>query len=144
MGDWREDFVEDVSKMLNLPPEAVEKFIEIVNKGEEEALDEWADQYGISDETLLLLSAMLIMYSTHDKVYETLSNLSLRVDEAVNLVGTLVANMANEFPDASRLIIAQALLIAAVQVEDRRLREALVNLANGLASDRASAQSQQS
>ncbi len=135
--DWLEEFVEDAQSVVELPKEALREFATYVAHSDGEALGDWVSRYGVDEARLLVLSSLYTIYSTRDKVADMMEKLGdMRVEEAVGLIGGLISNLANGVPNASRLIVAQSLLVAALQLEDESLRRSLADLAKNLVSQR--------
>ncbi len=131
--DWLDEFVEDAQSILDLPRDALMEFARYAANSDGEALSEWVSRHGVDEGRLLVLSSLYIIYSTRDKVSDMMERLGdMRVEEAVGLIGGLISGLANSLPNASRLIVAQSLVVAALQLEDEALRRGLAELAKSL------------
>ncbi len=135
--DWLDEFVEDAQSVVELPKEALREFATYVAHSDGEALSDWVSRYGVDEARLLVLSSLYTIYSTRDRVADMMDKLGdMRVEDAVGLIGGLISNLANSIPSASRLIVAQSLLVAALQLEDESLRRSLADLAKNLVGQR--------
>ncbi|MFB6491165.1 MAG: hypothetical protein TU35_008035 [Thermoproteus sp. AZ2] len=134
MGEaWLEEFVAGVEKLFGIRREEAKGFAEAMARGDEELVKSWLEKNGLSDEDFLVLSAMYVLYKAEEKVSEILEGLELRVDEAIALVGSLMAQLINGVGgEDKRAVLAQILLASALQIEDKELRDKIAGFARSL------------
>jgi hypothetical protein len=95
-----------------------------------EKVQEWAERLQISETDFLMLTTIYTLYKTEEKVVNLLSDMELKVDEAIGLISTATANLLNALPQEERkVILAQVLLATALQTEDSALRNSLAEYA---------------
>lgn len=83
-----------------------------------------------------MCNPLYILYKTEEKVFAALSDLELKVDEAVGLASTIAANILNALPEEERRpILAQLILAIALQVEDAAIRNSLAEYARVLLAE---------
>lgn len=130
---WRDRFLDDAAKLFGLPREELAEFADAMAEGDERRVAEWAERNKIAERDFLVLSTMYVLYKTEDKVSDMLEGLELRVDEAVALAGSLTAQLVNGVaPENRRALLAQILLAAALQIEDKETREKIAEFASAL------------
>ena len=126
---WVDKFIADVEKMFQLPRHELEKFVMYMME-KPENIQEWAERLQISDTDFLMLTTIYTLYKTEEKVIDILSDMELKVDEAVGLISTATANLLNALPQEDRkIVLAQVLLATALQTEDTNLRNSLAEYA---------------
>ncbi|MGC8583463.1 MAG: hypothetical protein ACP5KY_02690 [Thermoproteus sp.] len=131
--DWTARFIADAGRLFGISADELAKFADAMAKGDERAVAEWAERNKIGDRDFLVLSTMYILYKTEDKVSDMLEGLELRVDEAVAFVGSLTAQLVNGLgADRGKALLAQILLAAALQIEDKETREKMAEFAGSL------------
>jgi methylthioribose-1-phosphate isomerase len=107
----------------------VEKFVAYMMESPEK-VQEWAERLQILDTDFLMLTTVYVLYKTEEKVLNILSDMELKVDEAIGLVSTATANLLNALPQEDRkVVLAQVLLAIALQTEDASLRNSLAEYA---------------
>ncbi|AET32107.1 hypothetical protein [Pyrobaculum ferrireducens] len=127
--DWVDKFLADAENMFQIPRQELEKFVKYMLT-EPEKVQEWAEKLQISDTDFLMLTTIYTLYKTEEKVINMLSDMDLKVDEAIGLTSTLAANLLNSLPEEDRKpILAQLLLAIALQTEDQQLRNSLAEYA---------------
>jgi len=127
--DWIERFIADVEKMFQISREELRKFVQYMSESPEK-LQQWAEEVDIDDAGFLMLTTIYTMYKTEEKISNILESLEVKIDEAVALVATITATILNTLPEEDRRpILAQILLATALQLEDRVLRNSLVEYA---------------
>lgn len=127
--DWLEKFFTDAENMFQIPRHELEKFVNYMLI-EPEKVQEWAERLQISDTDFLMLTTIYTLYKTEDKVIDLLSDMELKVDEAIGFISTVAANLLNSLPaEDRRPILAQLLLAIALQTEDQQLRNSLAEYA---------------
>lgn len=130
---WLDKFAEDAERLFKLPREELRKFAEAMAQGDEEAVRNWAEHNGMGDKDFLVLATIYVLYRTEDKVSEILEGLKLRIDEAIALAGGLTAQLINGVEeDNRRVVLAQMLLAAALQISDRDIRNKIAEFARTL------------
>ncbi len=130
---WRDKFLEDAGKLFGLSKEELAEFADAMAEGDERRIAEWAERNKIAERDFLVLSTMYVLYKTEDKVSDMLEGLELRVDEAVALAGSLTAQLINGVAQENRkALLAQILLAAALQIEDKETREKIAEFAGSL------------
>lgn len=113
--------------------EELAEFADAMAEGDERRIAEWAERNKIAERDFLVLSTMYVLYKTEDKVSDMLEGLELRVDEAVALAGSLTAQLINGVAQENRkALLAQILLAAALQIEDKETREKIAEFAGSL------------
>jgi hypothetical protein len=126
---WVDKFIADVEKMFQLPRHELEKFVMYMME-KPENIQEWAERLQFSDTDFLMLTTIYTLYKTEEKVIDILSDMELKVDEAVGLISTATANLLNALPQEDRkIVLAQVLLATALQTEDTNLRNSLAEYA---------------
>jgi hypothetical protein len=131
--DWTARFIADAEKLFGISAKELAEFADAMSRGDEKAVAEWAERNKIGEKDFLVLSTMYVLYKTEDKVSGLLEGLELRVDEAVAYVGSLTAQLVNGLgADKGRTLLAQILLAAALQIEDRETREKVAEFAGSL------------
>jgi hypothetical protein len=126
---WIDKFLADAEKMFQIPRRELEKFVVYMAENPEK-VQEWAEQLQISDTDFLMLSTIYTLYKTEEKVIDILSDMELKVDEAIGLISTATANLLNALPQEDRkVVLAQVLLAIALQTEDAGLRNSLAEYA---------------
>jgi hypothetical protein len=126
---WVDKFIADAEQMFQLPRHELEKFVMYMME-KPENLQEWAERLQISDTDFLMLTTIYTLYKTEEKVIDILSDMELKVDEAVGLISTATANLLNALPQEDRkIVLAQVLLATALQTEDTNLRNSLAEYA---------------
>ena len=126
---WIDKFLADAEKMFQIPRRELEKFVMYMMENPEK-IQEWAEQLQISDTDFLMLTTIYTLYKTEEKVIDILSEMELKVDEAVGLISTATANLLNALPQEDRkVVLAQVLLATALQTEDTNLRNSLAEYA---------------
>jgi len=119
--------------LFGISAKELAEFADAMSRGDEKAVAEWAERNKIGEKDFLVLSTMYVLYKTEDKVSGLLEGLELRVDEAVAYVGSLTAQLVNGLgADKGRTLLAQILLAAALQIEDRETREKIAEFAGSL------------
>lgn len=132
---WLEEFAAGVERLFGIRREEAKEFAEAMARGDEELVKSWLEKNGVGDEDFLVLSAMYVLYRAEDKVSEILEGLELRVDEAIALVGSLMAQLINGIGgEDKRAVLAQILLASALQIEDKELRDKIAGFAKSLLS----------
>jgi len=127
--DWVEKFLNDAEKMFQIPRSELEKFVQYM-LSDPVKVQEWAERLQISDTDFLMLTTIYTLYKTEDRVIDLLSNIELKVDEAIGLISTAAANLLNALPQEDRKpILAQLILAIALQTEDAQLRNSLAEYA---------------
>ncbi|MCU7786672.1 hypothetical protein ODS41_01845 [Pyrobaculum sp. 3827-6] len=127
--DWVDKFLADAENMFQIPRQELEKFVKYMLT-QPEKVQEWAEKLQISDTDFLMLTTIYTLYKTEEKVINMLSDMDLKVDEAIGLTSTLAANLLNSLPEEDRKpILAQLLLAIALQTEDQQLRNSLAEYA---------------
>ncbi|RFA93279.1 hypothetical protein [Pyrobaculum aerophilum] len=127
--DWVEKFLNDAEKMFQIPRSELEKFVQYMLSDPVKVQD-WAERLQISDTDFLMLTTIYTLYKTEDRVIDLLSNIELKVDEAIGLISTAAANLLNALPQEDRKpILAQLILAIALQTEDAQLRNSLAEYA---------------
>lgn len=130
-----EKFLIDAEKIFQIPREKLEKFIEYLTR-DPEKVQEWAEELQLSDVDFLMLTTIYTLYKTEGRVTSLLSQLELKVEEAVGLISTAAASILNSLPqDERRPILAQLILATALQLEDTALRNSLVEYARVLLAE---------
>jgi hypothetical protein len=115
--------------MFQLPRHELEKFVMYMME-KPENIQEWAERLQFSDTDFLMLTTIYTLYKTEEKVIDILSDMELKVDEAVGLISTATANLLNALPQEDRkIVLAQVLLATALQTEDTNLRNSLAEYA---------------
>jgi len=133
--DWVAQFLADAEKMFSIPRAELEKFVQYMSSNPEK-VQEWAEKLQIDEGDLLMLTTLYILYKTEEKVFAALSDLELKVDEAVGLASTIAANILNALPEEERRpILAQLILAIALQVEDAAIRNSLAEYARVLLAE---------
>ncbi|MCI4446554.1 MAG: hypothetical protein JHC20_01345, partial [Pyrobaculum sp.] len=94
---WVDKFLADAEKMFQIPRRELEKFVVYMAENPEK-VQEWAEQLQISDTDFLMLSTIYTLYKTEEKVVNILSDMELKVDEAIGLISTAAANLLNALP----------------------------------------------
>jgi len=126
---WVDKFLTDAEKMFQIPRRELEKFVMYMMENPEK-VQEWAEHLQISDADFLMLSTIYTLYKTEERVINILSDMELKVDEAVGLISTATANLLNTLPQEDRkVVLAQVLLATALQIEDANLRNSLAEYA---------------
>ena len=126
---WVDKFIADAEQMFQLPRHELEKFVMYMME-KPENIQEWAERLQISDTDFLMLTTIYTLYKTEEKVIDILSDMELKVDEAVGLISTATANLLNALPQEDRkIVLAQVLLATALQTEDANLRNSLAEYA---------------
>jgi hypothetical protein len=126
---WVDKFIADAEQMFQLPRHELEKFVMYMME-KPENIQEWAERLQISDTDFLMLTTIYTLYKTEEKVINILSDMELKVDEAVGLISTATANLLNALPQEDRkIVLAQVLLATALQTEDANLRNSLAEYA---------------
>jgi hypothetical protein len=126
---WVDKFIADSEQMFQLPRHELEKFVMYMME-KPEKIQEWAERLQISDTDFLMLTTIYTLYKTEEKVIDILSDMELKVDEAVGLISTATANLLNALPQEDRkIVLAQVLLATALQTEDTNLRNSLAEYA---------------
>jgi hypothetical protein len=126
---WVDKFIADAEKMFQLPRHELAKFVMYMME-KPEKIQEWAERLQISDTDFLMLTTIYTLYKTEEKVIDILSDMELKVDEAVGLISTATANLLNALPQEDRkIVLAQVLLATALQTEDANLRNSLAEYA---------------
>jgi hypothetical protein len=126
---WVDKFIADSEQMFQLPRHELEKFVMYMME-KPENIQEWAERLQISDTDFLMLTTIYTLYKTEEKVIDILSDMELKVDEAVGLISTATANLLNALPQEDRkIVLAQVLLATALQTEDTNLRNSLAEYA---------------
>jgi hypothetical protein len=126
---WVDKFIADAEWMFQLPRHELEKFVMYMMEKPENT-QEWAERLQISDTDFLMLTTIYTLYKTEEKVIDILSDMELKVDEAVGLISTATANLLNALPQEDRkIVLAQVLLATALQTEDANLRNSLAEYA---------------
>jgi hypothetical protein len=126
---WVDKFIADAEQMFQLPRHELEKFVMYMME-KPENIQEWAERLQISDTDFLMLTTIYTLYKTEEKVIDILSDMELKVDEAVGLISTATANLLNALPQEDRkIVLAQVLLATALQTEDTNLRNSLAEYA---------------
>ena len=126
---WIDKFLADAEKMFQIPRRELEKFVMYMMENPEK-VQEWAEHLQISDADFLMLSTIYTLYKTEARVINILSDMELKVDEAVGLISTATANLLNTLPQEDRkVVLAQVLLATALQIEDANLRNSLAEYA---------------
>ncbi|MCC6066602.1 MAG: hypothetical protein LM562_02350 [Pyrobaculum sp.] len=126
---WVDKFIADAEQMFQLPRHELEKFVMYMME-KPEKIQEWAERLQISDTDFLMLTTIYTLYKTEEKVIDILSDMELKVDEAVGLISTATANLLNALPQEDRkIVLAQVLLATALQTEDTNLRNSLAEYA---------------
>ena len=126
---WVDKFLVDAEKMFQIPRRELEKFVMYMMENPEK-IQEWAEQLQISDTDFLMLTTIYTLYKTEEKVFNILSDMELKVDEAIGLISTATANLLNALPQEDRkVVLAQVLLATALQTEDASLRNSLAEYA---------------
>jgi len=126
---WIDKFLADAEKMFQIPRRELEKFVMYMMENPEK-VQEWAEHLQISDADFLMLSTIYTLYKTEERVINILSDMELKVDEAVGLISTATANLLNTLPQEDRkVVLAQVLLATALQIEDANLRNSLAEYA---------------
>ncbi|MEL9990678.1 MAG: hypothetical protein QXP98_11305 [Thermoproteus sp.] len=132
---WLERFIEDAEKLFGISKEELTKFVDVMSRGDEKGVEEWARRNGVGEKDFLVLSTMYVLYKAEDRVSEVLEGLELKVDEAVALIGSLTAQLINGVElENRRVLLAQILLAAALQIEDREIRNKMAELASAFIS----------
>ena len=132
---WEDKFLEDAEKMFQIPREHLRKFVEYMATNPEK-VQEWAEAVNMSEIDFLMLTTVYTLYKTEEKVLNLLTDLDVRVDEAIGLISTLAANLLNSLPqDDRRPILAQVLLATALQVEDPAIRNSLAEYAKTILTE---------
>jgi len=115
--------------MFQIPRQELEKFVMYMLESPEK-VQEWAERLQISETDFLMLTTIYTLYKTEEKVVNLLSDMELKVDEAIGLISTATANLLNALPQEERkVILAQVLLATALQTEDSALRNSLAEYA---------------
>ncbi|MEZ0249162.1 MAG: hypothetical protein ABWJ97_07785 [Thermoproteus sp.] len=128
---WSERFVEDAERLFGISKEELTKFVDIMSRGDERGVEEWAERNGVEEKDFLVLSTMYVLYKAEDRVSEVLEGLELKVDEAVALIGSLTAQLINGMElENKKILLAQILLAAALQIEDGEIRKKMAELAS--------------
>lgn len=131
--EWMERFLDDAVRLFGMPRGELAKFADAMAKGDEKEITEWAERNKVTDRDFLVLSTMYVLYKTEDKVSNMLEGLELKLDEAVALVGSLAAQLINGVAkDSRKALLAQMLLAAALQIEDKETREKIAEFASSL------------
>jgi hypothetical protein len=126
---WVDKFLADAEKMFQIPRQELEKFVAYMTESPEK-VQEWAERLQISDTDFLMLTTVYVLYKTEEKVLNILSDMELKVDEAIGLISTATANLLNALPQEDRkVVLAQVLLAIALQTEDASLRNSLAEYA---------------
>ncbi len=126
---WVDKFLVDAEKMFQIPRRELGKFVMYMMENPEK-IQEWAEQLQISDTDFLMLTTIYTLYKTEEKVFNILSDMELKVDEAIGLISTATANLLNALPQEDRkVVLAQVLLATALQTEDASLRNSLAEYA---------------
>jgi hypothetical protein len=126
---WVDKFLADAEKMFQIPRQELEKFVAYMMESPEK-VQEWAERLQISDTDFLMLTTVYVLYKTEEKVLNILSDMELKVDEAIGLISTATANLLNALPQEDRkVVLAQVLLAIALQTEDESLRNSLAEYA---------------
>jgi hypothetical protein len=126
---WVDKFLADAEKMFQIPRQELEKFVAYMMESPEK-VQEWAERLQISDTDFLMLTTVYVLYKTEEKVLNILSDMELKVDEAIGLISTATANLLNTLPQEDRkVVLAQVLLAIALQTEDASLRNSLAEYA---------------
>ncbi len=126
---WVDKFLADAEKMFQIPRQELEKFVAYMMESPEK-VQEWAERLQISDTDFLMLTTVYVLYKTEEKVLNILSDMELKVDEAIGLISTATANLLNALPQEDRkVVLAQVLLAIALQTEDASLRNSLAEYA---------------
>jgi len=126
---WVNKFLADAEKMFQIPRQELEKFVAYMMESPEK-VQEWAERLQISDTDFLMLTTVYVLYKTEEKVLNILSDMELKVDEAIGLISTATANLLNALPQEDRkVVLAQVLLAIALQTEDTSLRNSLAEYA---------------
>jgi hypothetical protein len=126
---WVDKFLTDAEKMFQIPRQELEKFVAYMMESPEK-VQEWAERLQISDTDFLMLTTVYVLYKTEEKVLNILSDMELKVDEAIGLISTATANLLNALPQEDRkVVLAQVLLAIALQTEDASLRNSLAEYA---------------
>ncbi|MFN7106101.1 MAG: hypothetical protein ACK4M3_05915 [Pyrobaculum sp.] len=133
--DWMEKFLIDAEKIFQIPRDKLKKFVEYISS-DPEKVQEWAEEIQLPDIDFLMLTTIYTLYKTEEKVTELLSQLELKLDEAVGLISTAAASLLNSLPqDDRKPILAQLILSTALQLEDAALRNSLVEYARVLLAE---------
>ncbi|AFA38193.1 hypothetical protein Pogu_0166 [Pyrobaculum oguniense TE7] len=126
---WVEKFLDDAEKLFQIPRTELQKFVQYM-LSEPEKVQEWAEKLQISDSDFLMLTTIYTLYKTEEKVMELLSDIELKVDEAIGFISTATANLLNALPPEDRKpVLAQLLLAVALQTEDSSVRNSLAEYA---------------
>ncbi|ABP51503.1 MULTISPECIES: hypothetical protein [Pyrobaculum] len=126
---WVEKFLDDAEKLFQIPRTELQKFVQYM-LSEPEKVQEWAEKLQISDSDFLMLTTIYTLYKTEEKVMELLSDIELKVDEAIGFISTATANLLNALPPEDRKpVLAQLLLAVALQTEDSSIRNSLAEYA---------------
>lgn len=127
--NWVEKFLDDAEKLFQIPRTELQKFVQYM-LSEPEKVQEWAEKLQISDSDFLMLTTIYTLYKTEEKVMELLSDIELKVDEAIGFISTAAANLLNALPPEDRKpVLAQLLLAVALQTEDPSVRNSLAEYA---------------
>lgn len=130
-----EKFLIDAEKIFQIPRDKLKKFVEYISS-DPEKVQEWAEEIQLPDIDFLMLTTIYTLYKTEEKVTELLSQLELKLDEAVGLISTAAASLLNSLPqDDRKPILAQLILSTALQLEDAALRNSLVEYARVLLAE---------
>lgn len=130
MAEWSSRFIRDANRLFGLPEGELKDFMEVMAKGDAERLEEWTRRNNVEEGDFLVLSAMYILYKTEERVSGILEGLELKADEAIALVGSLMAQLVNGMEAENRgAIMAQILLTAALQIDDKEIREKIAEIA---------------
>jgi hypothetical protein len=126
---WVDKFLADAEKMFQIPRQELEKLVAYMMESPEK-VQEWAERLQISETDFLMLTTVYVLYKTEEKVLNILSDMELKVDEAIGLISTATANLLNALPQEDRkVVLAQVLLAIALQTEDASLRNSLAEYA---------------
>ncbi|ACB39806.1 hypothetical protein [Pyrobaculum neutrophilum] len=132
---WVEKFLNDAEKMFQIPRSELEKFVAYMAE-DPTKVEEWAERLQLSEPDFLMLTTVYTLYKTEDRVIELLSDVELKVDEAIGFISTAAANLLNALPPEDRKpILAQLVLAIALQVEDPGVRNSLAEYAKALLAD---------
>ncbi|CCC82560.1 hypothetical protein [Thermoproteus tenax] len=130
MAEWSSRFIRDANRLFGLPEGELKDFMEVMAKGDAERLEEWTRRNNVEEGDFLVLSAMYILYKTEERVSGILEGLELKADEAIALAGSLMAQLVNGMEAENRgAIMAQILLTAALQIDDKEIREKIAEIA---------------
>lgn len=127
--DWKEKFITDAQQMFKIPKEKLEQFIQYMMYTPEKIQD-WVEETQIAETDFLILATIYALYKNEDKTLEIITDLDLKVDEAIALASTTAAALLNALPpEDQKPVLAQLLLATALQLENTNLRNALAEYA---------------